>query len=88
MANKYPAAIGLRRAKDDNVGGYLWHADDGGRLYLTRDSPHYYLCATCDAEGRECMVANNRAIWTAYNASPGPLVDDQSWDTTRWTKRA
>lgn len=72
---KYPAAIGLPRAKDDNVGGYLWHTDDGGRLYVIRESPRYYLCATCDAKGRDAIVSNNRAIWTMTNKSPGPLGD-------------
>lgn len=75
---KLASAIGLRRAKDENAGGYLWHNDDGGRLYLIPDSPHYYLCATCDAEGRDSMVVNSQAIWTVENKSPGPLVDEEA----------
>jgi len=73
--SKYPSAIGLRRAKDEYAGGYLWHSRDGGRLYLIRDSPHYYLCATCDAEGRNPIIPNSEAFWTPDNVSPGPLTD-------------
>lgn len=40
-----------------------------------RDSPRYYLCAQCDAEGREPMVQNREAIWTPENRNPGPLGD-------------
>ena len=72
---KLASAIGLRRAKDENAGGYLWHTKDGGRLYLVRESPHYFLCAQCDAEGRDAIVPYRESIWTPTNTSPGSLVD-------------
>lgn len=75
---KLASAIGFRRAKDEHAGGFLWHSKDGGRLYVVRDSPRYYLCAQCDAEGRDPYVPNREAHWTPFNKSPGPL----GWNET------
>lgn len=72
--SRYPAAIGMKRARDKDTGGYLWHSRDGGRLYETSD--HYYLCASCDVAQRDPYVGSSRAVTITWqNVSPGPEVE-------------
>jgi hypothetical protein len=77
-----PAAVGMKRAKDDNTGLLLKHSIDDGRLYVTSaDRQNYYLCATCDYNGRDPYVAPRDAALDIplymRTAATAPDADDR-----------